>query len=400
MILKEFRLFEAQRIGGLDNIIKTVIEYLVKKTGYNILGYHEELKDDKNTVGKLFCIVDTDKALKINYKKEQITSIDLFENFDLFPEDGFISNPTKRLDLDGISILRHLPEIISFIKYSKINEVLKITSSDSKDNTTKSYVDYYDEIDIDVFEIVKKFTKQVARGTSNAFILSGTPGVGKTFEVEEILNKKRPDFVSFTGRATAPGLYKTLFLNRDKLILLDDIDSVLKDPGIQNMLKGVLDTKKKRQVSTIATSGYFDASGMTDKEIWEKYKKSGEKKLPNKFTFTGQIIFITNLNEKDLDEAVLNRSLHVDLRLTREQIIKRIGGIIPHILPEVDLGKKMEAFSYVIWLTSNFKTKESLSIRSIIHAINLMVDNEETVIIKNKPLMLWKILIKKQLIKK
>ena len=61
------------------------------------------------------------------------------------------------------------------------------------------------------------------------------------------------DFVHFKGRATAAGLFITLYENSDKIIVLDDCDSVFKDDDAVNILKGALDSYDTRKISYITT---------------------------------------------------------------------------------------------------------------------------------------------------
>lgn len=404
MLITDYKIFELYKESDFDRAIEIVISHISNSANVKFGGYGEELKVKRNgeeLMGVLFIAITMNRAIRFNYKSKDktrnIISVDLFENFDLYPDEGFMSNPTKTLDLGGESIVSHLDNIVTFFKSGRINEVLSVGASAAEEATTSNYSDYKDELDIDVFDLVRAFTTQVAEGTSNAFILSGTPGVGKTYEVEQILKKIRPDFVEFGGQGSASGLYEALFHNHDKLVLLDDIDALLTNSSVQDILKKVLDTKPVRNVSYVA-KGYFNSAGMTMDEIQEEYKKRGKKSLPNQFEFTGQIIFITNKTSDQLDSAVLNRSLHIDIALTREEIIKRLGKIMAHLEPKGEMKIKMEAFAYLIWLTANFKTKENLSIRSLIHTINIRLQNNYNIKSGNKSLKMWKVLAKKTLV--
>ena len=93
-----------------------------------------------------------------------------------------------------------------------------------------------------MFSNLKNLTKMVAKGLQPSLVVTGMAGMGKTHVVKQTLEeaglKESTDFVHFKGRATAAGLYITLYENSDKIIVLDDCDSVFKDDDAINILKG------------------------------------------------------------------------------------------------------------------------------------------------------------------
>ena len=90
------------------------------------------------------------------------------------------------------------------------------------------------------FEILKDMTKAVKTGDVRAMIVTGPPGVGKSFGVEEVLNKddlfdqigqRKPKYEVVKGAMSAVGLYSKLYQYSEKgnVIVFDDCDSVLLD---------------------------------------------------------------------------------------------------------------------------------------------------------------------------
>jgi hypothetical protein len=201
-----------------------------------------------------------------------------------------------------------------------------------------------------------------------------------------------------TGTVTTAGLYDVLFLNRSNLIIFDDCDAVFKDPDSVNMLKGALDTYEVREISKLTKGNTFDSKGMSDEEIETTYQED-PKKLPNKFEFRGQIIFISNLPEEKFDDAIISRSLHVDVHLNKTEIIQRMRDIMKKISPELDENLKSEALEYLVHVTENFPVKFDLNIRTLIHSINLRAGNDEEMTLGGKSEKVWKLLIKKYLVK-
>jgi hypothetical protein len=115
------------------------------------------------------------------------------------------------------------------------------------------------------FEILDEMTKAAVAGDVRAMIVSGPPGVGKSYGVEKIveaaclfdkISGKRLRAEVVKGSATALGLYQTLYKYSDKncVLVFDDCDSILLDDVALNLLKGALDSGKKRKISGCQTA--------------------------------------------------------------------------------------------------------------------------------------------------
>ena len=102
------------------------------------------------------------------------------------------------------------------------------------------------------FEVLKDMTKAVKEGNVRAMIVTGPPGVGKSFGVDEVLSKddlfnalgqRKPRYEIVKGAMSAIGLYTKLYEYSEKgnVIVFDDCDSVLLDDLSLNILKAALD---------------------------------------------------------------------------------------------------------------------------------------------------------------
>ena len=107
------------------------------------------------------------------------------------------------------------------------------------------------------FNILDQMTKACINGDVRAMIVVGPPGVGKSYGVEQQLDKanvytelsSRPrTFDVVKGAMSAIGLYTKLFnyKEKDNVIVFDDCDSVLQDELSLNIIKAALDSKEKR----------------------------------------------------------------------------------------------------------------------------------------------------------
>jgi len=176
------------------------------------------------------------------------------------------------------------------------------------------------------FEILTEMTKAATNGDIRAMIVSGPPGVGKSYGVEAEIEKatlfdqiagKRLRAEVVKGSATAIGLYQALYKYSDPncVIVFDDCDSILLDDVCLNLLKGALDSGKKRKISWIAESRILRDEG-----------------IPNSFDFKGSVIFITNLKFdkmksqklRDHLDALQSRCHYLDLTLDtmRDKILR------------------------------------------------------------------------------
>ena len=90
------------------------------------------------------------------------------------------------------------------------------------------------------FEMLEDMTRATKKGDVRAMIVSGPPGVGKSFGVEKVLGKHdliaqlgdRPaKYEVVKGAMSAIGLYCKLykFADKDNVIVFDDCDSVFAD---------------------------------------------------------------------------------------------------------------------------------------------------------------------------
>jgi predicted AAA+ superfamily ATPase len=176
------------------------------------------------------------------------------------------------------------------------------------------------------FEMLTEMTKACVNGEIRAMIVSGPPGVGKSYGVEQEIEKAtlfdtiagrklRAEVVK--GSATPIGLYQTLYKYSDAncVVVFDDCDSILLDDVSLNLLKGALDSGKKRKISWLSESSTLRREG-----------------IPDSFNFNGSVIFITNLKFDNMKsqklrdhlDALQSRCHYLDLTLDtmRDKILR------------------------------------------------------------------------------
>ena len=183
------------------------------------------------------------------------------------------------------------------------------------------------------FSILDEMADAVATSKVRAMIVSGPPGIGKSYGVEKALEKQNMfediagsarKFEMVKGAMSAIGLYKKLYEHSGKghVVCFDDCDAILYDDLALNLLKAALDTTPRRTLHWNTESRTLMAEGM-----------------PNSFEFNGGVIFITNIKfdnvkSKKLQDhlqALQSRCHYLDLTIDsmRDRMlrIRQICGI-------------------------------------------------------------------------
>lgn len=201
-----------------------------------------------------------------------------------------------------------------------------------------------------VFEDIESLLSLVASGKWRTLIICGMGGIGKTYHVTEgpkslpkILGPEGQKWTYHSGTKAAPfAFYKTLFQERDKVIVFDEADGLLKNSEIIMMLKPILDTSGNNMAEYITGtsnmvgksakdikdfSSYVDAELADGAEITMGREKKGLTKLPSKFEFEGGMVFISNMKASEIEGAIMSRSIFVDVHLAAQDVEKRIKTI-------------------------------------------------------------------------
>ena len=268
---------------------------------------------------------------------------------------------------------RGLEEVIEF-HYRKITGVKAPYSMIM--GTTKIAEPKTDKFGINArFTFVEQLVSMVADGVQPSAIITGEGGLGKTYTVVKTLETKgysdisdladfqvgmilnaRKCFTMVKGYSTAKGLYRTLFENNKSVIVFDDCDSVLKDPIALNILKSALDSYGKRIIS------------------WNADMRDDD--LPRSFNFEGRVIFISNMDQSKIDQAIRSRSMMIDLSMTTDQKLDRMEHIaeLPEFLPEYDAKVKSDALALIREIKDDVK---EISLRTLIAVCKIRASNKD-----------------------
>lgn len=228
------------------------------------------------------------------------------------------------------------------------------------------------------FQILDEMSLACINGSIRAMIVSGPPGVGKSFGVEMQLEKSslldkiagnRVRYEVVKGAMTALGLYTQLYKYSDKknILVFDDCDSVFMDDLTLNILKAALDSGKRRKICWNSDSRLLREEG-----------------IPHSFNFEGSCIFITNIKFDNIKskrlqdhlEALQSRCHFLDLTIdTARDMMLRIkqvdrdadGGLFNDYHFQDNEGEKVLAY-----MEENKAKLRELSIRMALKIADLV----------------------------
>ena len=218
----------------------------------------------------------------------------------------------------------------------------------------------------DRFMFTDQLVKMVATGQTASCVITGEGGLGKSYTVMKALRSSglqdiselpigevippRGCFRVIKGFSTAKGLYRILFENQNSICVFDDCDSILKDPDALNLLKGALDSYDRRFI-TWNTSVNDDG-------------------LPRSFEFKGGVVFISNLSQDKISQAIRSRAMNVDLSMTIDQKIERMETIMhsDEFMPYVSIEYKMDSLNVI---KENKEAASEISLRTLINVTKI-----------------------------
>ena len=307
-------------------------------------------------------------VLEGTYRNRRVenTQFELVKPYQPYPhkEGGFVTVKIKDL-----------------AQYQAPKAVIRISVDSENKLRDKPPVQPKDETDEEVIERMRKrfailedMTKATKRGDVRAMIVSGPPGVGKSFGVETVLEKYNtlttlgnmpPKYEVVKGAMSPIGLYCKLynFSSRDNVLVFDDCDSILLDDLSLNILKAALDSKKVRKICWNTDSHMLRREG-----------------VPDTFEFAGSVIFITNIKFdnvkskklRDHLEALESRCHYIDLtidtlreKLLRIQQIVKDGMLNSYALPDET---KQQVVEY-IW--DHKRRLREVSLRTVLKIADL-----------------------------
>lgn len=199
------------------------------------------------------------------------------------------------------------------------------------------------------YDALTRMSKRIVARKVPSLIVSGPPGLGKSFTIKAALEEAFPDgpekadvydenapeegdqddvggvstgelnYDVVSGSISAVGLYQALWYTRNGgILVLDDCDDVFRDETALNILKAALDSSPVRTISWRKEAKWLEDYGISDR-----------------FAFKGHVVFLTNIDfetviqsgKRDAEhfKALIDRSLYLCLTLrSRRDFMIRI----------------------------------------------------------------------------
>ena len=248
--------------------------------------------------------MSTIRILSGSYRKQSVvnTEFTLVKGYQTGAKGGYVTVKNDGQFAINIPEVKVLVDSINEIEFLNGDNVIANTVEFKKESVKETETEAMDRIAAR-FEVLDEMSRAAINGDIRAMIVSGPPGVGKSYGVETQMEKasmfdklagKRVRFNIVKGAMTALGLYAQLYKYSDtkNVLIFDDCDSVFTDDLALNILKAALDSGKTRRICWNSDSRLLREEG-----------------IPNTFNFNGSAIFITNLKFSNLKSKKLQDHL-------------------------------------------------------------------------------------------
>ena len=314
------QLFDSIKAGKL---VSLKVKDLVENTdiNFNIL---DNLEDSNNSIIENKEELRQEFADKYNIPASYATSL------------SRLKRKAKKLNIETelsewMNIKTNVGEVTDF---SRETEISQKRMTDSNFYADPKYV----------FDDIREGAKVIGKGLWRSMIVAGQGGIGKTFGIKQTLTSMfgpyeegpHGKWAYYEGmKGLGMGYYITFLLNKNKVVVIDDSDSIWYK-GNLNFMKIITSDSGDRQ-PTWAGAGTANVAMMSteEREIYElQYLDDVQEdpnttfKPPSKFAFEGSFINISNLKGEDFDGAIKSRSIFIDVYLAQRDVLRRLATIM------------------------------------------------------------------------
>ena len=352
--------------------------------------------------------IDITGSLQNFWDNEKSKKEDLNTNVDENEDEEWISVDTGLGDFDVESFMSQFPDDDNAWLNPDDRRVLEAFGGKSKklDTIAKrqlydNFVDYQKRLNPKYVPPKKQLGRlmkgylsflQSDKSKRPMLIVSGGPGVGKTFGLRKVLEnymgkviydeevaqetEKQGNTYTDYDVVFAPQinsltkLAKFLSKNSDKIVVFDDNDAILTNPDIANVMKTLADTNPKSRFFPL-----YDNNG-------RPINKNG--------VFKGKMVILTNKTSNDLiknpdSNAVLSRASKQEINFTVQENIETLedrymkmdtGITIPDITDAEEKQIRQDIFNYIV-KNKNKLDPQKFTVRKFIDVYEKVAEEKE-----------------------
>ena len=153
------------------------------------------------------------------------------------------------------------------------------------------------------YDQLETFARAFAEGSLNLMIVVGRPGIAKSETIRNCVK----DACWIEGTASAFGMYQALHEHKDKLVCIDDVDSLYSDKAAVRLLKSLCQTRESKTLRWLTNA-------------------AAKNDLPTSFETTSSVCIIANewSNLNANVDALVDRGHFLHFDPTNDQVHAKV----------------------------------------------------------------------------
>lgn len=186
-------------------------------------------------------------------------------------------------------------------------------------------------------EMIRMSVRAVTREYKISRLITGQPGIGKSYSVVEELKAEEANYVHITGGIKdAEALYLTLYKHnhQNMIVVFDDVNDILRKRQCIEILRAAVTNEPERKIIYVDNPTKIILKGTKSYNPW--------------MTFKSKVIIITNIPKKKIDTALLSRTSPIEVYASNEDVATYIEQNLENAPPtNVSMQWKLEAWDYI-----------------------------------------------------
>jgi len=186
-------------------------------------------------------------------------------------------------------------------------------------------------------EMVRMSVRAVTREYKISRLITGQPGIGKSFSVIEELKNEEANYVHITGGIKdAEALYLTLYKHnhQNMIVVFDDVNDIIRKRQCVEILRAAVTNEPERKIIYVDNPTKIIMKGTKAYNPW--------------MTFKSKVIVITNIPKAKIDTAILSRTSPIEIFASKQDVAEYIEQNLEAAPPQkVSLEWKHEVWNYI-----------------------------------------------------